>query len=208
MVAAGLARAAGYRLFALTIDYNQRHRIELAAAGRVVSLLGAERHVVLPLDLARFGGSALTDAQIDMPVAGVMPGIPVTYVPARNTIFLSVALGWAEAAGACDIVIGINAVDYSGYPDCRPEFITAFEAMARKATKAGVEGAALTVHAPLAAMTKGDIVRAALDLRLDPGATWSCYNPTPDNRPCGICDSCRLRAKGFDEAGLSDPALA
>ena len=207
MVAAGLARAAGYRLFALTIDYNQRHRIELAASERVVAMLGAERHVVLPLDLARFGGSALTDAQIDMPSTGVMPGIPVTYVPARNAIFLSVALGWAEAAGARDIVIGINAVDYSGYPDCRPEFIAAFESMARKATKAGVEGAALAVHAPLAAMTKGDIVRAAVDLRLDAGATWSCYDPTPDSRPCGICDSCRLRAKGFDEAGLSDPAL-
>ena len=208
MVAAGLARAAGYRLFALTIDYNQRHRIELAASERVVAMLSAERHVVLPLDLARFGGSALTDAQIDMPSTGVMPGIPVTYVPARNAIFLSVALGWAEAAGARDIVIGINAVDYSGYPDCRPEFITAFEAMARKATKAGVEGAALTVHAPLAAMTKGDIVRAAVDLQLDAGATWSCYDPTPDNRPCRVCDSCRLRAKGFDEAGLTDPALA
>ena len=208
MVAAGLARAAGYRLFALTIDYNQRHRIELAAAARVAAMLGAERHIVLPLDLTRFGGSALTDAQIDIPGTGVMPGIPVTYVPARNAIFLSVALGWAEAAGARDLFIGINAVDYSGYPDCRPEFIAAFESMARMATKAGIEGAALTVRAPLAAMTKGDIVQAAVDLGLEAGATWSCYDPTPDQRPCGVCDSCRLRAKGFAEAGLTDPALA
>ncbi|UVO53988.1 7-cyano-7-deazaguanine synthase QueC [Sphingomonas sp. SUN039] len=207
MVAAGMARAAGYRLFALTIDYNQRHRIELAAASRVAAMLGAERHVVLPLDLTRFGGSALTDATIAVPGGGVEPGIPVTYVPARNTIFLSVALGWAEAAGANDLVIGINALDYSGYPDCRPEFITAFEAMARTATKAGVEGATLTVHAPLAAMSKADIARAAADLGLDAGATWSCYDPTPAGKPCGICDSCRLRAKGFTEAGLVDTSL-
>lgn len=208
MVAAGMARAAGYRLFALTIDYNQRHRIELEAAGRVATMLGAERHVVLPLDLTRFGGSALTDTNIAVPGGGVEPGIPVTYVPARNTIFLSVALGWAEAVGANDLVIGINALDYSGYPDCRPEFITAFEAMARTATKAGVEGAKLTVHAPLAPLSKADIARAAVDLGLDAGATWSCYDPTPDGRPCGICDSCRLRAKGFAEAGLTDPAQA
>jgi 7-cyano-7-deazaguanine synthase len=207
MVAGGIARAAGYRLFALTIDYNQRHRIELEAAGRVAAMLGAERHVVLPLDLTRFGGSALTDDSIAVPGGGVEPGIPVTYVPARNTIFLSVALGWAEAVGANDLVIGINALDYSGYPDCRPEFISAFEAMARTATKAGVEGANLTIHAPLAAMSKADIARAADDLGLDAGATWSCYDPTPDGRPCGICDSCRLRAKGFAEAGLTDPSL-
>jgi len=207
MVSAGLARAAGYRLYALTIDYNQRHRIELEAAGRVAAMLGAERHVVLPLDLTRFGGSALTDSAIAVPGGGVEPGIPVTYVPARNTIFLSVALGWAEAVGANDLVIGINALDYSGYPDCRPEFIAAFEAMARLATKAGVEGAALTVHAPLATMSKADIARAAVDLGLDAGQTWSCYDPTPSGRPCGVCDSCRLRAKGFAEAGLADPAL-
>ena len=207
MVSAGLARAAGYRLFALTIDYNQRHRIELEAAGRVATMLEAERHVVLPLDLTRFGGSALTDSGIAVPGQGVEPGIPVTYVPARNTIFLSVALGWAEAVGAGDLVIGINALDYSGYPDCRPEFISAFETMARLATKAGVEGGRLTVHAPLAAMSKADIARAAADLGLDAGQTWSCYDPTPDARPCGVCDSCRLRAKGFAEAGLSDPAL-
>ena len=206
MVAAGLARAAGYRLFALTIDYNQRHRIELEAAGRVAAMLGAERHVVLPLDLTRFGGSALTDATIAVPGGGVEPGIPVTYVPARNTIFLSVALGWAEALGANDLVIGINALDYSGYPDCRPEFIAAFEVMARTATKAGVEGGQLKVHAPLALLSKADIASAAVELGLDAGATWSCYDPTPQGRPCGVCDSCRLRAKGFAEAGLVDPA--
>jgi 7-cyano-7-deazaguanine synthase len=207
MVAGGMARAAGYRLIALTIDYNQRHRIELEAAARVATMLGAERHVVLPLDLTRFGGSALTDDSIAVPGGGVEPGIPVTYVPARNTIFLSVALGWAEAVGANDLVIGINALDYSGYPDCRPEFISAFEAMARTATKAGVEGAKLTVHAPLATMSKADIARAAVNLGLDAGATWSCYDPTARGRPCGVCDSCRLRAKGFAEARLTDPAL-
>jgi len=207
MVAAGMARAAGYRLLALTIDYNQRHRIELKAAERVAAMLGAERHVILPLDLSRFGGSALTDASIAVPGGGIEAGIPVTYVPARNTIFLSVALGWAEAMGANDLVIGINALDYSGYPDCRPVFIAAFEAMARTATKAGVEGATLTVHAPLAQMSKAGIVRAAVELGLDAGATWSCYDPTPADRPCGVCDSCRLRAKGFTEAGLTDPAL-
>lgn len=207
MVAAALARQAGYRLFALTIDYNQRHRIELDAAARVAAMLSAERHVVLPLDLTRFGGSALTDPDIAVPGGGVQPGIPVTYVPARNTIFLSVALGWAEAAGASDLVIGINALDYSGYPDCRPAFISAFEAMAVLATKAGDEGGSIRVHAPLATMSKADIARATVDLGLDAGATWSCYDPTPDNRPCGVCDSCRLRAKGFAEAGLTDPAM-
>lgn len=207
MVAAGMARAAGYRLLALTIDYNQRHRIELKAAERVAAMLGAERHVILPLDLSRFGGSALTDASIAVPGGGIEAGIPVTYVPARNTIFLSVALGWAEAMGANDLVIGINALDYSGYPDCRPVFIAAFEAMARTATKAGVEGATLTVHAPLAQMSKAGIVRAAAELGLDAAATWSCYDPTPADRPCGVCDSCRLRAKGFTEAGFTDPAL-
>ena len=208
MVTAGMMRNAGYRLFALTIDYNQRHRVELEAAARVAAMLEAERHVVLPLDLSRFGGSALTDEAIAVPMGGVEPGIPVTYVPARNTIFLSVALGWAEAVGANDIAIGINALDYSGYPDCRPAFIAAFEAMAATATKAGVEGGRLTVHAPLAAMSKADIARAAADLGLDAGATWSCYAPTADGQPCTRCDSCRLRAKGFAEAALVDPLLA
>ena len=207
MVAAGLARAAGFRVFALTIDYNQRHRIELRAAARVAAMVGAEKHIVLPLDLSQFGGSALTDAAIDVPKAGVGEGIPATYVPARNTIFLSVALGWAEAVGARDIFIGINALDYSGYPDCRPAFIEAFEAMARAATKAGAEGEGFTVHAPLVAMTKADIVREALRLGLDSAQSWSCYDPLPDGRPCGRCDSCRLRAKGFADAGLADPLV-
>jgi 7-cyano-7-deazaguanine synthase len=208
LVAAGLAREAGYRLFALTIDYNQRHRIELQAAARVAAMLGAEQHIVLPLDLSRFGGSSLTDSTIAVGKDGCQRGIPPTYVPARNTIFLSVALGWAEAVGAQDLCIGINALDYSGYPDCRPEFVSAFEAMARAATKAGVEGQAFTVHAPLVDMTKADIAREAARLGLDAGATWSCYDPTPEGRPCGACDSCRLRAKGFEEAGLTDPARA
>jgi 7-cyano-7-deazaguanine synthase len=207
MVAGGLAREAGYRLFALTIDYNQRHRVELQAATRVAELLGVERHVVLPLDLSQFGGSALTDRAIAVPKTGVAPGIPATYVPARNTIFLSVALGWAEAVGARDLVIGINALDYSGYPDCRPAFVSAFEAMARQATKAGVEGEGFRVHAPLVAMTKADIAREAMRLNLDVSQSWSCYDPAPDGRPCGRCDSCELRAKGFAEAGLIDTLL-
>lgn len=202
-----MASNAGAEVLALTIDYNQRHRIELTAAARVAKVMGAERHIVLPLDLRGFGGSALT-ADIDVPHDGVEPGIPVTYVPARNTIFLSVALGWAEAAGAFDLFIGVNALDYSGYPDCRPEFIAAFENLANTATKAGVEGSGrFTVHAPLAAMTKGDIVREAARLDVDLSVTWSCYDPTPDGQPCGSCDSCRLRAKGFADAGRRDPAL-
>jgi 7-cyano-7-deazaguanine synthase len=208
LVVAGMARKAGYRLFALTIDYNQRHRVELDAAARVAETLKAERHVVMPLDLTRFGGSALTDSNIAVPKAGVEPGIPVTYVPARNTIFLSLALGWAEAVGARHIGIGVNALDYSGYPDCRPDFIHAFEAMAASATKAGVEGKALTIHTPLMTMSKADIARACVDLGLDPGISWSCYDPTPDGQACGLCDSCRLREKGFAEAGLVDTARA
>lgn len=208
MVALGLAREAGYRLFALTIDYNQRHRIELAAAGRIAAALGAERHVVLPVDLTAFGGSALTDSEIAVPKSGVDGSIPVTYVPARNTIFLSLALGWAEAIGARDLVIGVNALDYSGYPDCRPGFIAAFESMAAEATRAGVEGQAFQVHTPLIAMSKAQIAAEAARLGLDAGMSWSCYDPTPDERPCGHCDSCRLRAKGFAEAGLIDPAAS
>lgn len=199
---AAIARAQGFRLLALTIDYNQRHRIELAAAARVAALY-AERHIVLPLDLSGFGGSALT-ADIAVPKDGVQPGIPVTYVPARNTIFLSAALGWAEAAGARDLFIGVNALDYSGYPDCRPEFIAAFEGLANLATKAGVEGERFAVHTPLAHMTKADIVREGTRLGVDFGATWSCYDPQGDAH-CGACDSCRLRHKGFVEAGVPDP---
>jgi 7-cyano-7-deazaguanine synthase len=208
MVAGGLAKAAGYRLFALTIDYNQRHRVELEASARVAAMLDVEKHIVLPLDLSQFGGSALTDDAIAVSKTGVAPGIPATYVPARNTIFLSVALGWAEAVGARDLVIGINALDYSGYPDCRPAFVDAFEAMAQQATKAGVEGEGFRVHAPLIDMTKGDIAREASRLGLDVSQSWSCYDPAPDGRPCGQCDSCELRAKGFAEAGLTDALLS
>jgi 7-cyano-7-deazaguanine synthase len=208
MVVAGLAREAGYRLFALTIDYNQRHRIELEAAGRVASALGVERHVVLPVDLSAFGGSALTDNTIAVPKNGVDGSIPPTYVPARNMIFLSLALGWAEASGARDLFIGVNALDYSGYPDCRPEFIAAFEAAATAATKAGVEGQPFRIHTPLIAMSKADIAEEAARLGLDVAMSWSCYDPTSEGRSCGLCDSCRLRAKGFAEAGLIDSALA
>ena len=206
MVAAALASEAGFRLLALTVDYNQRHRVELEAAAEIARRLGAERHVVLPLDLTRFGGSALT-ADMPVPKGGVEPAIPVTYVPARNTIFLSLCLGWAEAAGARDLFIGVNALDYSGYPDCRPEFIAAFERLAELATKAGREGERFTVHAPLQAMSKADIAREAARLGLDPAMSWSCYDPAPDGRHCGLCDSCRLRSKGFTEAGLADPTL-
>jgi len=202
---AAIARAQGWRILALTIDYNQRHRIELDHAARVAEALGAERHIVLPLDLTDFGGSALT-ADIDVPKGGVEPGIPVTYVPARNTIFLSVALGWAEAAGARDLFIGVNALDFSGYPDCRPEFIAAFEAMANTATKAGVEGEGFKVHTPLMTLDKAGIIAAAQAVNAPLHLTWSCYDPTPAGSPCGLCDSCRLRAKGFAEAGIPDPA--
>ena len=207
MVCAGLAREAGFSVLALTINYNQRHLVELAAARRIAHRIGAERHVVLPLDLRSFGGSALTD-DIAVPHDGVEDGIPVTYVPARNTIFLSVALGWAEAAGGSDLLIGVNALDYSGYPDCRPEFVAAFEAMANLATKAGVEGTArYRVHTPLLHLSKAGIVRAAAEAGLDMGLTWSCYDPTDDGKHCGGCDSCRLRRKGFAEAGVPDPTI-
>ena len=208
MVSAARAVEAGRRLLALSVDYNQRHRVELAAAARVAATLGAERHVVLPLDLSAFGGSALT-ADIAVPKGGVAPGIPVTYVPARNTIFLSLALGWAEAAGARDLYIGVNALDYSGYPDCRPEFVAAFEDLAELATKAGIEGGRFRVQAPLQHMTKADIVREGVRLGLDLGLSWSCYDPVRDlqggDLHCGLCDSCRLRSKGFGEAGVPDP---
>ncbi|WP_242125251.1 7-cyano-7-deazaguanine synthase QueC [Sphingobium sp. Sx8-8] len=206
MVAGGIAREAGYRVLALTIDYNQRHRLELQAAARVASALNALSHIVLPLDLSAFGGSALT-ADIAVPKGGVEAGIPITYVPARNTIFLSLTLGMAEVAGANDIYIGVNALDYSGYPDCRPEFIEAFQNMAALATKAGVEGDPVRINAPLQHMSKADIVREAHRLGLDAGMSWSCYDPTPDGKHCGLCDSCRLRSKGFEEAGLPDPTI-
>ena len=203
MVCAAQAREAGFEVLALTVDYNQRHRVELEAARKIAVEL-ASRHIVLPLDLSAFGGSALT-SDIAVPKDGVVEGIPITYVPARNTVFLSLALAWAEAAGARHIFVGVNALDYSGYPDCRPDFIAAFEALANKATKAGVEGDGFTIHAPLQHMTKADIAREAARLGLDAGLSHSCYDPAPDGAACGQCDACRLRAKGFEEAGLADP---
>lgn len=203
MVAAALAREAGFSVNALTIDYNQRHRREIDAAGAVAKALGADRHVVLPLDLRQFGGSALT-SDIDVPKEGVSDDIPVTYVPARNLVFLSLTLAWAEALGARDIFIGVNALDYSGYPDCRPEFIAAFENLATLATKAGAEGTGFTIHAPLQFLGKVDIAREAQRLGLDTGLSWSCYDPEPDGRACGLCDSCRLRKAGFASAGIED----
>ena len=203
MVCAALAREAGFAVLALTIDYSQRHRVELEAAKKIAADL-ADRHIILPLDLTAFGGSALT-GNIDVPKEGVGDGIPVTYVPARNTVFLSLALAWAEAAGARDLFVGVNALDYSGYPDCRPEFIAAFEDLANKATKAGVEGRGFTLHAPLQQMSKADIALEATRLGLDAGMSHSCYDPAPGGEACGLCDACRLRAKGFEEAGLPDP---
>ncbi|MYL96210.1 7-cyano-7-deazaguanine synthase QueC [Novosphingobium sp. FGD1] len=204
MVCAGIAREQGFAVNALTIDYDQRHRRELDAAAQIAAFVAAKRHVVLPLDLRRFGGSALTD-DIAVPKGGVGEDIPVTYVPARNLVFLSLTLAWAEAIGATDIFIGVNALDYSGYPDCRPEFIAAFEDIATLATKAGDEGKALRIHAPLQFMGKADIAREADRLGLDPGMSWSCYDPQPEGRACGLCDSCRLRKAGFADAGLVDP---
>jgi 7-cyano-7-deazaguanine synthase len=204
MVVAAMARQRGFAVLALTVDYGQRHSIELEAAARVASAVGAERHIVLPLDLRAFGGSALT-ADIDVPKKGVGEDVPVTYVPARNTILLSLALGWAEAAGARDLFIGVNALDYSGYPDCRPDFIAAFEQLAGLATKAGAGGAPFRIQAPLQHMTKADIAREAARLGLDAGISWSCYDPAPGGLHCGACDACRLRSKGFEEAGLPDP---
>jgi 7-cyano-7-deazaguanine synthase len=203
MVSAALALEAGYRVNALTIDYNQRHRREIDAAAAIAARLGAARHVVLPLDLRRFGGSALTD-DIAVPKDGVGDDIPVTYVPARNLVFLSLTLAWAEALGARDIFIGVNALDYSGYPDCRPEFIAGFENLADLATKAGAEGRGFTIHAPLQFLSKADIAREADRLGLDPAISWSCYDPQPDGRACGLCDSCRLRRAGFAAAGITD----
>jgi 7-cyano-7-deazaguanine synthase len=203
MVCAGIAREQGFCVIALTIDYNQRHRVEIQAAARIAGQL-ADRHISLPLDLRAFGGSALT-SDIAVPKDGVGEGIPVTYVPARNTIFLSLALGLAEASGARDIFIGVNALDYSGYPDCRPEFIAEFEKLANLSTKAGAEGDRFRIHAPLQHMTKAEIAREADRLGLDAGLSHSCYDPLPDGRHCGQCDACRLRSKGFAEAGIADP---
>lgn len=203
------ARRAGYECYALSFDYGQRHKVELEAAAKVAAALGAARHVVVAVDLRAIGGSALT-ADIEVPknrdAVEMARGIPVTYVPARNTVFLAVALGWAEVLGAADIFIGVNAIDYSGYPDCRPEFLRAFEQLARVATKAGVEDRQqVKIQAPLLRLSKAEIVKLATDLGVDLSLTHSCYDPAPDGRPCGVCDSCRLRRKGFAEAGLVDP---
>ena len=210
--ALALAKAAGFTPYALSFRYGQRHGIELESAARVAAAQGVAEHVVVDIDLRRFGGSALT-ADIAVPkgrgAEDMGAGIPVTYVPARNTVFLSFALAWAETLGAQDIFIGVNALDYSGYPDCRPEFIAAFEQLANLATRAGVEGhRRMRIHAPLIRMTKAEIIHQGQAHGVDYGLTSSCYDPGPDGRPCGACDSCQLRAKGFAEAGVPDPLLA
>ena len=207
--AAAIARADGFTVYALTIQYGQRHILEIQAARAVANAIGVERHIEMPIDLRAFGGSSLTS---DQPVPKDRPidpsEIPSTYVPARNTVFLSLALAWAETLGSSDIFIGVNALDYSGYPDCRPEYIAAFEHMATLATRAGVQGARFRIHAPLVTLSKADIIRRGVALGLDYGLTHSCYDPDPSGRPCGRCDSCALRAAGFSQAGLIDPALA
>ncbi|KZX54158.1 7-cyano-7-deazaguanine synthase [Erythrobacter sp. HI00D59] len=203
MVSAALARERGHSLHALTIDYGQRHIRELQSARAIAEKLGVERHVELPLDLRQFGGSALT-ADIEVPKGGVAENIPVTYVPARNLVFLALTTAFAETSASRDIFIGVNALDYSGYPDCRPEFIASFAETARLGTKQGVEGDPFAIHAPLQNMTKADIARECHRLGLDPAWSWSCYDPTPDGFACGVCDSCRLRRKGFAEAELVD----
>lgn len=203
MVTAALAIEQGFTVQAVTIDYGQRHRRELAAASAIAEKLGVERHLRLELDMRSIGGSALTD-EIDVPKSGVGGAIPVTYVPARNLVFLSLCVAAAEAAGSTDVFIGVNALDYSGYPDCRPEFIASFMKTAQLGTKSGVEGGAFTVHAPLQHMTKADIARECDRLGLDPSMSWSCYDPGEAGQACGLCDSCRLRKKGFAEARLVD----
>jgi 7-cyano-7-deazaguanine synthase len=200
-----IAKSAGFACHCLSVDYGQRHAAELAAAARVATALGAAAHRVVHLDMGQFGGSALTDAAIAVPVDGVKPGIPVTYVPARNTIMLALALGWAEILGARDIFVGVNAVDYSGYPDCRPAFIDAFEKLANLATKAGVEGHATHIHAPLLDLSKADIIRRGAALGVDYALTVSCYQADAQGKACGRCDACRLRREGFAAAGIADP---
>lgn len=202
-----IARSQGFESYCLSFNYGQRHCAELVAADRVVKALGAAEHRIVNFGLAQFGGSALTDTSIAVPTDGVQPGIPVTYVPARNTIMLSLALAWAEVLGSRDIFVGVNAVDYSGYPDCRPEYIAAFEKMANLATKAGVEGHKLSIHAPLIDLSKTEIIRTGAALGVDYSLTVSCYQADEDGRACGVCDSCRLRAEGFAAAGLPDPTI-
>ena len=206
--AAGIARSEGYEIYALTVAYGQRHAVEIQAARRVADALDAAAHRVIPIDLASFGGSALVgDGSVPKDRELDDPSIPITYVPARNTVFLALALAWAETIGAFDIFLGVNALDYSGYPDCRAEFVAAFERVANLATKAGVEGARFKIHVPLVMLGKAEIIRLGTSLDLDYSLTHSCYDPASDGTPCGRCDSCRLRAKGFDEAGIPDPLL-
>ncbi len=204
-----IARSEGYRVHCLSFDYGQRHTVELAAAERVADVLGATAHRTVPIDLAAFGGSALTDQQIAVPrdrdESQMSHGIPVTYVPARNTVFLALALAWAEVLPAADIFIGVNALDYSGYPDCRPEFIRAFEQLANLATRMGVEGTAIRIHAPLIQLTKAQIIRSGTELGIDYAMTISCYDPDAEGGACRGCDACQLRARGFSEAGVADP---
>jgi 7-cyano-7-deazaguanine synthase len=206
--AAAIAKQQRFALYALTVDYGQRHAHEIASARAVARALGVEAHEEIALDLRTFGGSSLTsDVEVPRDRDLTAAGIPSTYVPARNTIFLALALGWAEVLDARDIVIGVNALDYSGYPDCRPEFVNAFEHLASLATRAGVEGARFRVHTPLITLSKAEIIRRGVELGLEYGLTHSCYDPAPDGRPCGRCDSCALRARGFREAGVADPLL-
>lgn len=201
-----LARQSGFECYALSVDYGQRHGVELQAAARVACMLGAHEHKVIDLDLTAFGGSALTDEKIAVPTS-ISSGIPSTYVPARNTIMLSLALAWAEVIDSSDIFIGANAVDYSGYPDCRPEYLKAYEAMANLATKAGVEGTRLQIHAPLVDLTKAQIIQRGVDAGVDFSQTLSCYQPSSGGLACGRCDSCRIRRDGFEDAGIADPTL-
>lgn len=206
MVTAAIAQERGFEVRALTIDYGQRHQLELKSAKRIADELGLWSHTQIALDLRAFGGSALTDA-IDVPKSGVGEDIPVTYVPARNLVFLALTTACAEASGSSDVFIGVNALDYSGYPDCRPEFIASFAETARLGTKQGVQGRPFAIHAPLQHMTKADIARECDRLGLDPSWSWSCYDPTEENLACGLCDSCRLRKKGFAEAGITDSTV-
>lgn len=202
-----MAKAAGFEPYAISFDYGQRHRLELECAKKQAAAQGATRHIVVQIDLRAFGGSALT-ADIDVPKdQSSSAGIPITYVPARNTVFLSLALAWAETLKAYDIYIGVNAVDYSGYPDCRPEFIAAFERAANLGTKAGIEGHRIRIHTPLVDLTKSEIIQQGLELGVDYSLTTSCYDPSPEGRPCGHCDSCHIRERGFAEAGVPDPAV-
>lgn len=200
-----IARDSGFVCHCLSVDYGQRHAAELAAADRIARALGAAGHRTVHIDMNQFGGSALTDPAIAVPTAGIAPGIPITYVPARNTVMLSLALAWAEVLGSRDIFVGVNAVDYSGYPDCRPEYLRAFEVMANLATKSAVEGLTLKLHAPLIAASKADIVRRGVALGVDYALTVSCYQADADGNACGVCDSCRLRRAGFEAVGISDP---